>query len=370
MQFYRSRQICKDDVNPFCHAFAIVLFCAAFQIGCGRSATPTGKNGPIVVPSKPADAFVQPVRAAFDDLDVEPNQASDVQWPIALTLAEIASTAYDSPDSITHKLQTLGAKEVFCFSQGSSAGVVASDDNSVVIAFRGTQSIADILTDIKVFGTKVDGGTVHQGFWAAVESVYDLATTGAEKHGAKSKKVWITGHSLGGAMAVAFTFKAMKEHKFRPAGIITFGQPLVMSDSLCQFLLDEFKSDYVRFVNHGDPIARVLKPYKHSGARVFFKNSGYELRKPTIAYSAPSPEPTGNKNQLAFTTEPESELQMLTDEELNQLEKDVEAFQITKERLPKPAKTVTAVGSLDPFAQHYMPIYIKNIKTSSQAKSQ
>lgn len=322
---------------------------------------------PVVVdPVTPVDPGV-PVVASFHELGDEPNAENEIQWVAALTLAEISAAVYDAPDMQSEKLKALGAQDTKSFEKGASAGLVAWDDRTVVIAFRGTQSLADMLTDIRVFGKGVDGGRMHRGFFGAVDAVYDQAMEIAREHGAETKRVWVTGHSLGGAMAAAFTYKIAKEHQFRPVGIVTFGQPLVMSDILCQFMLSEYQSLYVRFVNAGDPVARVLLPYKHSGARVFFKNGDYVLRKPMVAYSAaPVAE---NKGSSVFVDENEGSLQLMTEEEFEQLEKSARELEAKKNDAPPPQEGVAmAYGSWDPFSQHYMAVYIDNLKTIGQKK--
>ena len=66
----------------------------------------------------------------------------------------------------------------------------------LVIAFRGTQQIKDWFTDAKV--RRTDDG-IHRGFEWALESVFErLETILAQWKG----RVFITGHSLGGALAL------------------------------------------------------------------------------------------------------------------------------------------------------------------------
>lgn len=334
--------------------------------GCGRQQSAPPVKPVVVNPVKPVDPGV-PVVASFPELGDEPNAENEIQWVAALTLAEISAAAYDDPEAQLSKLQSIGAKDVKSFEKGSSAGLVAWDDRTVVIAFRGTQSLADKLTDIKVFGKGVDGGRMHRGFFGAVEAVYEQAMKIAEEHGAKTKKVWVTGHSLGGAMAAAFTYKIAKEHRLRPVGIVTFGQPLVMSDSLCQFMLEEYRGTYIRFVNADDPVARVLRPYKHSGARVLFKDGDYILRKPMVAVSAPAGGQDHVKPQV-IAVEDDETLQLMTDEEFDQLEKSVKESEAKKNEAPPPQGVMMASASWDPFSRHYMPVYIDNLKTIGQSK--
>jgi triacylglycerol lipase len=301
-----------------------------------------------------------PLEASFAALSGTASPELDVRWDVALTLAEVSKIAYEEPADQIVKLKELGAREVTPIIMGSSEGVVASDSKALVIAFRGTKGFADMLTDIKVFGTDVSGGVMHSGFFQAVEAIYNDALGAAVQQGARQKTIWVTGHSLGGAMAAGFTFKAAQEQAMRPVGVITFGQPLVMSDALCQFMLDEFRGDYVRFVNDGDRIARVLRPYRHAGARVFFHQGSYKLREPMVAFSAQADSSTSGSAVIA--EEELSELQLLSEVELAEFEEEIRrASPPGSTGAPSAAPGAFAAAWWDPFTFHYMEEYLKNL---------
>ena len=76
----------------------------------------------------------------------------------------------------------------------------------IVIAARGTQpsELNDLYADLEIFkADSVTGFKVHQGFKEEVDKVYDSILALVEQHHDKpvSKKIWVCGHSLGGAMA-------------------------------------------------------------------------------------------------------------------------------------------------------------------------
>ena len=96
-------------------------------------------------------------------------------------------------------------------------------ERKIVVSFRGTETakFKDFLVDIQIFqvpymvGVAVfDGAQVHQGFLQAYKSVQDAilqqlsfifkaveGKSGAEEN---PRKFFITGHSLGGALATLF----------------------------------------------------------------------------------------------------------------------------------------------------------------------
>ena len=74
----------------------------------------------------------------------------------------------------------------------------------IVIACRGTEptELNDIYADLEIFkADSVTGFKVHQGFKEEVDKVYESILALVEQHHQKpaSKKIWVCGHSLGGA---------------------------------------------------------------------------------------------------------------------------------------------------------------------------
>ena len=122
-----------------------------------------------------------------------------------------------------------------------NAALLGVNDTGIILAFRGTLSdfaheplgalldwIQDILTikPIEVLGIK---GKVHQGFYDAVNSIWgkiEVAVMGLHKK-YPDKKLYITGHSKGGAMATiaAALFHAQTSIGIEPTGIYTYAAP-------------------------------------------------------------------------------------------------------------------------------------------------
>lgn len=289
----------------------------------------------------------------------EPTDGIDVRWDVAFTLAQISEAVYLDPADQVTSIQGFGATAVEPVIRGSSECVVASNAEVLVIAFRGTKGVDDMITDIKIFGDAVGGGRMHRGFVRSVRNLYDDVIKAARRQDAKNKRIWISGHSLGGAMAAAFAYELLVEKHIRATGVMTFGQPLVMSHVPAQLMLDEFQGDYVRFVNHWDCVSRMLPNYRHSGARVHLKDGGYTLRNPMIAFSAA---PGATTVPPSFQVdEDEAELQLMTEVELQEFERN---FQSRTNALPAVgASPDTAFGAWwDPFAPHYMASYLTRLR--------
>jgi len=135
---------------------------------------------------------------------------------------------------------------------GTQALVLFNDEN-VFICFRGTEptQIKDIKTDIKAYLVKLNKANnckVHQGFRDAFLRIRKpLLETLATKN-FKDKPIFITGHSLGGALATVATKELTHPHQI--AACYTFGSPRVGDDDF----VNGIKSPVYRIVNAADAV--------------------------------------------------------------------------------------------------------------------
>lgn len=343
------------------NSLAIYAIAMIAAVGCNsQSAPPKPLQNPEVKREKETIPSVVVLKPSFGCLAGPMSKSNGISWENALILAEISKVVYEDAETQVASIKKLGATTVRPIVVGVSYGVVASNDKAVVIGFRGTKDPVDWLTDGKIIGHHIGDGKVHLGFFQVVDAIYKEVFDEAIRQGGKSKTVWITGHSLGGAMAIVFAQRASTESELDPTGIITFGQPLAFSSALAQFLLDKFDTRYIRFVNSWDAVPRLLPNYRHAGSRVYMKNGDFAFRKPMMAVSAPADAPVGSAPQFFFN-ETEAELEPMTQEEF-------EAFQ--KQLKPEDAPHVVGaaaggpVGSLPiPWIEaHSMLLYIERIK--------
>lgn len=162
-----------------------------------------------------------------------------------------------SPNSpIEEVLRGAGFELLEPFTEGGTEAFLArlkkhkGFDGMLVLAFRGTQpSIRDVLTDIKAdLVSAPGGGRVHRGFKEAFEKVRQPIAAALKKHGALP--VYVTGHSLGGALALVATRELGADST---GACYTFGGPRVADD---QFFKD-IKTPVYRVVNAADGVPRV-----------------------------------------------------------------------------------------------------------------
>lgn len=121
----------------------------------------------------------------------------------------------------------------------------------LVLAFRGTQpEIRDIVTDIKANLVPAPfGGRVHGGFLTAFKKVEKQIARALEEH-KDSGPLYITGHSLGGALALLATRYLGSDST---GATYTFGAPRMADD----YFYTQIKTPIYRVVNAADGVARI-----------------------------------------------------------------------------------------------------------------
>jgi len=161
---------------------------------------------------------------------------------------------------------------VFGVDNDSAQAALIEHEEYLCIAFRGTNELKDWLDNINIFSTKVLFGEFHRGFWNSVEDVWKpIDVKCRDLQMLRKRPIFITGHSLGGAMATIAAAKFIHEDK--PfTSVYTFGQPRVMSQTTAQIFNVECKSRFFRFHNNNDIVTRVpsrLMGYSHIGSYLY-----------------------------------------------------------------------------------------------------
>lgn len=131
---------------------------------------------------------------------------------------------------------------------GTQAILVGFND-FIVLAFRGTEatSIKDIKADTRAKSVACEsGGKIHAGFNDAFNQVRPEIEQELKKEENRSRPLFITGHSLGGALAVVAAKKL--SHKAGLAACYTFGSPRVGDE----VWVENIKTPIYRVVNAAD----------------------------------------------------------------------------------------------------------------------
>lgn len=192
-------------------------------------------------------------------------------WRKGYALASACKLAYASTDEVARILSQVWRVRATVFSHGETQGFVAEGARAVTVAFRGTKGLADWFSNLDIAAIHADAfhGRVHRGF---LDAFGDAAGTVANAlAGTDAKALWFTGHSLGGAVALA---GAATHLGLTPAGLVTFGQPRMLKTDAAQFIAGALGSRYIRVVNDTDIVAKVPPGFAHSGGLLHFGFDG------------------------------------------------------------------------------------------------
>jgi hypothetical protein len=158
----------------------------------------------------------------------------DPYWPAAKVLATLSLRAYLPPVDAEDSFVDLGFRNMKTIVHSSMLGYVVTADDTAVIVFRGTDDVPDWFANLDGRSTLVEQGSIHTGFYDAYHALKAQVMKLLEK--AKAKHIWITGHSLGGAVALVCAYDLMVNEHRDIDGIMTFGQPMVADPALARHL--------------------------------------------------------------------------------------------------------------------------------------
>lgn len=173
-------------------------------------------------------------------------------------LGNAAKLAYSDPQAIAATLKTWKMDLVRFFDCQETQAYLAKNDQTLILAFRGTQpdKVKDWLYDLDAHQVNGPVGKVHEGFLCALHYIWiDLWNTLQRERGMRN--LWITGHSLGGALAVLATAKLRFEKAQPISGLYTYGQPRVGDFEFSSRFDQGFGANTFRFVNFQDIVPRV-----------------------------------------------------------------------------------------------------------------
>jgi triacylglycerol lipase len=194
----------------------------------------------------------------------------------ALYLAEASNLAYMNESTGREAFKNELGLDARLFSVGNTQAYLGVNDDHIVIVFRGTESPTSIeglkdwlLTDANNFlilpegriGTDFAAAGVgtryHSGFMTALADIWDPLFEAAQTEiKSKDRPLWLTGHSLGGALALlaAWRFLRRTVDVYR---IYTFGGPMVGNDAAVKAFDQELEGKVYRFVHGPDIVPRL-----------------------------------------------------------------------------------------------------------------
>ena len=212
-------------------------------------------------------------------------EPTNAYWMAKFSELSYYSKEDNSPDVEAIKSTLYGIDKKFSdvqgFSNKSSQGIVINHEDFIVPAFRGTDEIADWLDNLNVSSQPSALGNIHTGFYKALMDIWPQMKScirsfrrALDDHPGKS--LWLTGHSLGGALATlaAATLIEADETFY---GAYTFGSPRVGDRVFARNFNVEVKNKVFRFQNNNDLVSRIptrMMGYSHAGSFVYISEGG------------------------------------------------------------------------------------------------
>lgn len=165
---------------------------------------------------------------------------------------------------------------------------IFNSQKSIFICFRGTSSIRDAFTDLKLFQTNfiLPNIKVHRGFHKQFESLRDDINNHISDTILKNKNIntlCFTGHSLGGGLATIASIWFKYFYKHLNVECVTFGSPRCGNKNFVDFFQKNIDISY-RIVNKQDPIQYVpMNPfYFHVCDSHTISNDIITIQKPVV----------------------------------------------------------------------------------------
>jgi triacylglycerol lipase len=191
----------------------------------------------------------------------------------ALFLARACDLAYYSEPEGPERFRTELGLEAKLTSVDNTQVYVAENDQACVVAFRGSEApttldgLKDWLltnannylilpegrsgTDFAAAGV---GARFHRGFLDALAMIWEPLFSAVEKTlQSKDRPLWLTGHSLGGALALLAAWRFQRNF-LTVHEIVTFGAPMIGNDTASKAFEQEFSGKIFRYVDLEDVV--------------------------------------------------------------------------------------------------------------------
>jgi triacylglycerol lipase len=221
----------------------------------------------------------------------------DLDYRCALFLANASLLAYENDVALYQRQLQLSATPV---AAENTQAFVASNDQHIVVAFRGTETPTSVegrndwlVTNARRMlvpppegETGADFGRMgisvrfHEGFLAALAAIWPtLFRLVRQTFEQKQRPVWVTGHSLGAALAILaawrLDFLGVDVHR-----VYSFAGPMVCDLNGVESYNARLPGRVYRFVNTADlvpflPISSlVANEYRHVGRPEWLTDTG------------------------------------------------------------------------------------------------
>lgn len=170
--------------------------------------------------------------------------------------AKISNYAYKNEEEIQQEYPDY---DIEYYSYAGADVFVFENASDMIIACRGTEvkQISDVKADLSISKTKATQGKIHIGFNHYVDKIWNSIFTRACDAKDNNKKLWITGHSLGAAMATIIAVRLTENTASQtPEALFTYGSPRVGDRTFINYC-NGLSFSHHRWVNDGDIVTKI-----------------------------------------------------------------------------------------------------------------
>ncbi len=224
------------------------------------------------------------------------HNANDHDWLNAYLLAQISFLAYSDSDGeepfqeyeermetsfqgwgleVVRVIDVYQPAEIYKTS-GSTQVVIARNDQSIFVTFVGSETWddgEDLDSDLNVAWKSLDSWgknlAVHEGVYEALEIAWSQVLDAVQDYRGQ-RKLWITGHSLGGSLAqlAAFRFHRFHQKSCPVQGVTTYAQLRIGNPQFATTMTAYFGTRSQRWALSGDVVTVFpswIMGYQHTG---------------------------------------------------------------------------------------------------------
>lgn len=194
----------------------------------------------------------------------------------AAYLGKACELAYLPADSGSAAFREQLQLEAQLISVDNTQVYVGENDQNIVVVFRGSESFLNLdgfkdwlLTNARNFLILPEGrigsdfaaagvgARFHSGFMGALDEIWQPLFAAVDGLFARQERpVWVTGHSLGGALALLCGWR-FHQHFIAVHQICTFGAPMIGNDAAAAAFEREFPGKIYRYVDAGDLVPKL-----------------------------------------------------------------------------------------------------------------
>ena len=190
-------------------------------------------------------------------------------------MAVISGIAYKGEKTAAKAFKDIGYPNHKYISKKGAQCHVVWNSKEVVVAFRGTEpkQTSDIKADLNIVQQQSNSeGDVHGGFKTEIDKVWVTLVNILKKRDSKLP-VFVTGHSLGGAMATICCSRLEDEYNELCCFLYTYGSPRVGDKEFVEGLC----VPHMRFQNNNDVVCKIpfwVMGYRHHGTNQYINYYG------------------------------------------------------------------------------------------------